>query len=74
MKREGLDRTLAQIAAVVGRRGASFVDLHDALPDAAFRDYLDHYVDGPDLQGSRLIAERLAPQVFDSLIRPTTGP
>jgi hypothetical protein len=74
MNREGLDTTVARIEAVVRRRGASFVDLHDQLPDAAFRDYLDHYVDDSELEGSRLIAEQLAPQVLDTLIRRAAGP
>jgi hypothetical protein len=53
---------------VVRRRGARFVDLHDQFPDAAFRDYLDHYVENPDWEGSRLIAEKLAPHVLENYL------
>jgi hypothetical protein len=71
LERHGLDRTLAAIEAVAQRRGARFADLHDAFRDAAFRDYLDHYVESPDWEGSRMVAEKLAPLVLDNvLLRP----
>ena len=53
----GLARTLARAEAVVRARGARWLDLHDLLDDAAFRDHMDHL--GPG--GGRLVvAERLA--------------
>lgn len=64
LNREGLDRTLAGIAEVARRNDARFIDLHARFPDAAFRDYLDHFVDEPGQEGSRLIAEELAPDVL----------
>lgn len=59
----GLSRSLAALAATARARGASFVDLHDALPSEAFRDAPGHLafedgVDGPDR-----LAALLAPAV-----------
>lgn len=52
-----LSETLQVIRSVVETHGGSFLDLHDRLPDRAFRDHMDHLVhDGPDY---------MAPQVAD---------
>jgi hypothetical protein len=69
LNREGLDRTLAAIESVVHRRGGRFVDLHDEFADEGFRDFLDHYVDSPEREGSLLIAEKLAPEVLEAYWR-----
>jgi hypothetical protein len=60
---QGMARTSARIEAVSRRRGAAFLDLHDLLPDAAFADHLDHLVQDAEPEGSRAVAERLAPLV-----------
>jgi hypothetical protein len=65
--REGLAGTGARLAEVARRRGAVFLDLHALLPDAAFHDHLDHLVHGVPDEGSRAVAERLAPMVAERL-------
>jgi hypothetical protein len=57
--RESL-QTLAQIAAA---NGASFVDLHDVLPHAAFLDPMGHLHWKGDANGTQMLAEALAPHV-----------
>lgn len=74
LDREGLDQTLARIRDVAQHRGARFIDLHDLFPAAGFRDYLDHFVDEPGREGSKLIARELAPEVLRTYeIRRPTG-
>jgi hypothetical protein len=62
---QALARTSARIEAVSQRRGATFLDLHDLLPDAAFADHLDHLVQDVEPEGSRTVADRLAPLVAE---------
>jgi hypothetical protein len=46
---------------------AAFLDLHDLLPDAAFADHLDHLVQDVEPEGSRAVADRLAPLVAERI-------
>jgi hypothetical protein len=66
---EGFGRTLAALEEVVRRNGAEYVDLHDLLPDAGFRDAAGHFatskVDGP-----LRVAEALAPVVIEKMGSP----
>lgn len=55
----GLARTLARAEAVVRSRNAGWLDLHDLLPDAAFRDEMDHLDPGSEAQGAERLAQRL---------------
>jgi hypothetical protein len=64
---QGMARTSARIETVSQRRGAAFLDLHDLLPDAAFADHLDHLVQDVEPEGSRALADRLAPLVAERL-------
>ena len=45
------------------RAGASFLDLHDSLPDAAFVDATGHYRAPATFDGPGVVAGRLAPAV-----------
>lgn len=59
----GLARTVAAARVVAQRHGADFLDLHALLPDAAFRDEMDHLDpegEGPARVGAA-IAEALLP-------------
>lgn len=70
----GLARSARRIDAVARRWGAVFLDLHALLPDAAFRDHLDHLVYGVPGEGSRAVAARLVAVVEAGLrARPATG-
>jgi hypothetical protein len=55
----GLALTLERIESVVRRHGADFLDLHDRLEDAAFKDYLDHlhHDEGVTDGAARIVAE-----------------
>jgi hypothetical protein len=64
---QGMARTGTRIEAVSQRRGAGFLDLHDVLPDAAFADHLDHLMQDVEPEGSRALADRLAPLVAERL-------
>jgi hypothetical protein len=63
----GMARTSARIEAVSKLRGAAFLDLHDLLPDAAFADHLDHLAQDLEPDGSRTVADRLAPLVAERI-------
>lgn len=59
-----LSESLETLESVVRGAGGEFLDLHDLLPDAAFRDHAGHlgtpeWVDAPDL-----IAQAVAPLVL----------
>ena len=58
-----LPRSLATIETVARRAGASFLDLHDCLPDAAFVDATGHYRAPATFDGPGVVASRLAPAV-----------
>jgi hypothetical protein len=57
---------MARIEAVAQRRGAAFLDLHDLLPDVAFRDAMNHLTQDAEPDGARLVAERIAPLVVEA--------
>jgi hypothetical protein len=60
---EGLARTLGAVETTVRESGSHFVDLHDLLPDSAFRDAAGHFtVDGP-IDGPARVAAVLTPLV-----------
>lgn len=61
----GLARTLSTVRRRVSAAGASFVDLHDLLPDDAFRDKSDHFTDaGPD-NGTQRVAAAMGAALGD---------
>jgi hypothetical protein len=60
---DGLPRSLRSIRGVVEEQGAQLLDLHDILPDAAFRDEGDHYTFDSEPNGTFLVARRLASQL-----------
>jgi len=60
----GLGRTIATLENIARAAGAEFADLHDLLPDAAFRDNGGHFTHDPPYDGPVLVAEALAPYVL----------
>lgn len=65
----GIDRTLVAIEATVAEAGGVFLDFHDLLPEARFRDYADHLTFRGYLNGQALLVARLAPVVAENLRR-----
>ncbi len=65
----GLSKTLSVFRAAADRYGAYFVDAHDLLSDAAFRDAFGHLFYDEPINGPQLLAERLAPDVARVLRR-----
>ncbi len=59
----GIGRTLAMLERLALDTGAEFADLHDLLPDAAFRDNGGHFTHEPPYDGPQLVAEALTPYV-----------
>jgi hypothetical protein len=59
----GLRRSLQTVAEIAAENGATFVDLHDALPHAAFLDPMGHLRWDGDANGTQMLAEVLAPHV-----------
>lgn len=57
----GLARTLARIEAVARAHGAEFLDLHDLLEDACFRDSIDHLSHDDAAEGPHRVAMALFP-------------
>jgi hypothetical protein len=64
---DGLGRTIGQIEAVARRHDADFVDLHDLLPDAAFRDATGHFTTDAPIDGPVAVARALAPSYLDHI-------
>ena len=58
--RDGLRRGVESVRRVVLASGASLVDLHDLLPDAAFSDGGGHLVVGGSLDAPPIVARRIA--------------
>ncbi len=56
----GLARTVEAVRRVAKGAGADFLDLHDFLPDAAFRDPSGHFTYDGEIDGATLVAERIA--------------
>lgn len=59
----GLARTVAAARLVADRHAAGFLDLHALLPDAAFRDEMDHL--DPDGPGPARVGTALAEAILD---------
>ncbi len=64
---EAMRASVSRIEEVVRGEGSDFIDLHDLLPDAAYRDAGGHFRVAPDLDGPSLLAEAMAPQLLESL-------
>ena len=60
LDRAALRRSVESVRRVASASGASLVDLHDLLPDAAFRDAKGHLSVGPPLDAPPIVAERIA--------------
>jgi len=60
LDRAALHRGVERVRRVTLASGASLVDLHDLLPDAAFRDAGGHLGVGPPLDAPPIVAERIA--------------
>ncbi len=58
--REGLRRGVESVRRVVLAGGATLIDLHDLLPDAAFADGGGHLVSNATLDAPRIAADRIA--------------
>lgn len=61
---DGLQRSLQTLEQIALETGAEFADLHNLLPDAAFRDPGGHLTHAPPYDGPALVAEALAPYVL----------
>jgi hypothetical protein len=67
MQQSRLPESMAAIGEVVEASGARFADLHDRLPDAAFRDHLGHFTTEAPVNGTSMLAEMLADEVRAAL-------
>lgn len=56
-----IEVSLARLRAVAERQGASFLDLHDLLPNRSFRDDRDHLALKDSTQPAAAVASRLLP-------------
>jgi hypothetical protein len=63
--RQGAASSMKRLEAIAHLHGASWIDLHDLLPDVAFRDYMDHLDYTSPMEPSRRVAERIAPLVIE---------
>jgi hypothetical protein len=66
---ENLDRSVEVVREVARDGGASFVDLHWMLPDAAFADAGDHVTFEEPVDGTALLGERLGREI-ESMLAP----
>jgi hypothetical protein len=60
-----LDETIGRVRAVTERSGAMFVDLHALLPDASFRDSMDHLSQAAGVNGHDKVAQHIAAALAD---------
>jgi hypothetical protein len=67
---DGLPWATAKLAAIARDAGASFLDLHALLPDAAFRDSGDH----PTLEGTPDGTAAVAKELADAVSRAKKAP
>ncbi len=65
----GLQKTLDTLEQHALASGAGFVDLHDLLPDRAFRDRASHFTRQGPVDGTARVAKALAPTVVAELRR-----
>lgn len=70
---EGAKVSLALLRSVVEGAGGNFLDLHDILPDAAFKDAGDHLDYRVKPKPSRVLAERLEPWVLENAFPDQAG-
>lgn len=61
----GLRRTIATLHRRITETGAVFIDLHDLLPDSAFRDKADHFTFGGPDSGTGQVAKAIAAALHD---------
>jgi len=62
--RDGWKRGVESVRRVVESGGATLIDVHDQLPDAAFLDGGGHLVPGEPLDAPKLVARRIAEAVM----------
>jgi hypothetical protein len=67
LNEEGLASSISVIGERVVAAGARFVDLHALLPDAYFRDQLDHLSGLGEDPGLAHVADVLAPSIVEAL-------
>jgi hypothetical protein len=60
----GLTHSLETLERIATKTGAEFADLHDLLPDVAFRDTGGHFTHAAPFDGPALVAEALTPYVL----------
>ena len=65
----GVRQTLDSAQHVVRSSGGTFVDLHDLFPDHGFRDAAGHFQTNEEFDGTRQVANALAPFVIESVSR-----
>jgi hypothetical protein len=63
----GLEGSVARIEEIARSRGAAFVDLHDLLPNQAFKDRIEHFKLDAPWNGSERVAARLAPPLVEQM-------
>jgi hypothetical protein len=66
---DGLTHTVETISAIARANGAWFVDLHDLLPDAGFRDAAGHFAYEGSYDGPLMVARRLEPLLREGMAR-----
>jgi hypothetical protein len=62
-----VERSLHTVAKVVQREGGEFVDLHDVLPERAFRDSGDHFTFEGQPNGTFRLASRVAAAMMNAV-------
>lgn len=64
---DGLDRSAEAVRAIAAANGASFLDLHWALPDRAFIDSGDHVTFEEPVDGTAMLGGRIGREVARAL-------
>ena len=70
---EGAQKSLTELQSVIEGAGGDFLDLHDILPDASFKDAGDHLDFRVKPKPSRVLAERLEPWVLQNAFPDQAG-
>ena len=63
MEHSRLPESLVAIREEVETSGAHFLDFHDRLPDAAFRDHLGHLTTEGSVNGTSMLAQMLTDEL-----------
>jgi hypothetical protein len=63
----GLEATISTLEEIARSRDAEFVDLHDLLPNQAFKDRIEHFKLDPPWNGSVRVAKQLAPRLVSQM-------